>query len=365
VKQTIALKLEPSQEQHAALLATLQAFNAGAQLAADLAYERRCANKIALQPLVYGDLRSRFGLSSQMAIRAISKAVEAYKRDKRVHVRFKPHGAMVYDERIMAFKGLTHVSLLTVAGRQLIPLRFGAYQAARLDRAKGQADLVYQEGAFFLYVTIDLPTPPPVETDDVLGVDLGIVNVAVDSHGEAHTGEAIRAVRRRYLKLRQGLQKCRTKSAKRHLRRAKRKESRFVKHVNHCIAKHLVQKACQGQRALALENLSGIRERATVRKSQRYERNSWAFYQLRQFIAYKAEAAGIPVILVDPRNSSRTCPTCGHCAKENRRSQSEFLCVECGFSANADFVGATNIYRKGRESTGRPVTRPMASTAAA
>ena len=88
-------------------------------------------------------------LSSQMAIRAIAKAVEAYKRDKRVHVRFQPHGAMVYDERIMSFKGRTHVSLLCLGGRQLLPIRYGAYQAARLDRAKGQTDLILCDGTFW------------------------------------------------------------------------------------------------------------------------------------------------------------------------------------------------------------------------
>jgi putative transposase len=365
MKQVIVLKLEPSPEQHAALLSTMEAFNAGAQYAADVAYEKRLANKIALQPFVYGELRARFGLSAQMAIRAISKAVETYKRDKRVHVRIRPHGAMVYDERIMSFKGLTTVSLASLSGRVLIPMRYGGDQAARLESAKGQADLVYRDSTFFLSATIDLPTPPPADTVDVLGVDLGIVNVAVDSDGEPHTGEAIRNCRARHLKLRQGLQKAGTRSAKRHLRKVKRKESRFVKHTNHCISKQLVQKASHGPRALALEDLTGIRERATVRKSQRYERRSWAFSQLRQFIAYKAEMAGIPLILVDARNTSRTCPQCGHCAKENRRSQSEFLCVQCGFQAHADVVGATNVCRRGRESTGRPVTRPMVSTAAA
>jgi predicted transposase len=240
VKQVIALRLEPSAEQHQALLETLEAFNAGCQYAAAVAYERQCANKIALQPLVYGKLREQYGLSSQMAIRAISKAVEAYKRDKRVHVRFRLRGAMVYDERIMTFEGLTQVSLLSLAGRLLLPMRYGSYQAARIDQVKGQADLVYRDGTFFLYATIELPTPPPVEAGDVLGVDLGIVNVAVDSDGEVHTGDAVRQRRRRSLKLRQGLQQAGTKSAKRHLRKAKRQESRFVRHVNHCISKRLV-----------------------------------------------------------------------------------------------------------------------------
>jgi putative transposase len=237
VKQVIVLKLEPSPEQHAALLQTIEAFNAGAQYAADVAHEKRLANKIALQPFVYGELRDRFGLSAQMAIRAIAKAVDAYKQDKRVHVRIKPHGAMVYDERIMSLNGMTIVSLASLHGRLKIPFRYGKYLEDRLDRVKGQADLLYREGTFYLAATIDLPTPPPADTGDVLGVDLGIVNVAVDSDGEIHTGKEVRHCRQRYLKLRQGLQQAGTKSAKRHLRKVRRKESRFVKHTNHCISK--------------------------------------------------------------------------------------------------------------------------------
>jgi putative transposase len=351
MKQVIVIKLEPSHQQYQALLKTVEAFNRGCQYAADVAYEKRLANKIALQPFVYGTLRSEFGLSSQMAIRAIAKVVEAYKRDKRVHVKFDLHGAMVYDPRIMSFKGLTQVSLMCLNGRELIPMRYGAYQAARIDRAKGQADLILRDGAFYLYVTVDMPSAPPVEAQDVLGVDLGIVQLAVDSDGEAHTGAGVKQCRRKFSRLRAGLQKAGTKSAKKHLRRNRRRESRYQRDVNHCISKHLVQKALVGQKALAIEELSGIRERtqATVRKTQRYERLSWAFAQLRQFLAYKCEAAGIPLIVIDPRNTSRTCVACGHCAKENRRSQSEFLCKECGFQANADWIGASNIRRKGLE----------------
>lgn len=342
----------------------MEAFNRGCQYVADVAFERRCANKIALQPIVYGPLRADFGLSSQMAIRAIAKAVEAYKRDKSKRVVVRPHGSIVYDPRLMGFKGPSHVSLLTLEGREIIPLRYGSYQAARMDRVKGQADLVLRDGVFYLYATIDLPTPPPQDTQDVLGVDLGIVNVAVDSEGETHSGELVRACRRRYQKLRQGLQKCGSKSAKRHLKKIRHRESRFQRWVNHNISRHLVQKAQDGQRALALEDLKGIRERVTVRKSQRSERMSWAFHQLRQFVAYKCQQAGVPLEIVDPRNTSRTCPACGHVARENRRSQAEFLCVECGFQANADVVGATNIRRRGLEARAA-LTQPKVSSLAA
>jgi len=275
----------------------MEAFNRGCDYVVELAFKKRLANKIAIQPFVYGGLRADFGLSSQMAIRAIAKAIEACKETK-----------------------------LTLTGRELLPLRFGAYQAARIDRAKGQADLILRDGVFYLYLTVEMPTPPPIDPVDVLGADLGIAVLAMDSDGEAHTGEGVKQCRRRFQRLRQGLQSCGSKSAKRHLKRIRQKERRYQRWVNHNISKHIVSKAFVGQKALAIEDLKGIRERVTVRKTQRYERLSWAFAQLRRFLTYKCEAAGIPLIVIDPRNTSRTCAACGHCAKENRRSQSEFLC---------------------------------------
>ncbi|TMR88329.1 zinc ribbon domain-containing protein, partial [Nonomuraea basaltis] len=61
----------------------------------------------------------------------------------------------------------------------------------------------------------------------------------------------------------------------------------------------------------------------------------------------KAESAGRDVIAVDPRNTSRTCPECGHVSAENRTTQAGFVCVTCGYAANADVVGASNIKRAG------------------
>ena len=187
MKQVIVLKLDTTPQQHQALLQTVEAFNRGCDYVAEVAFQKRMANKIALQPFVYGTLRADYGLSSQMAVRCISKAVEAYKRDKNIQPTFAPHGAMIYDERIMSFQGVSHVSLLTLTGRELIPLRFGDYQATRIDRRKGQADLILRGGIFYLYVTIDLPTPPPIKPVGVLGIDLGITEIATDSEGEVLT----------------------------------------------------------------------------------------------------------------------------------------------------------------------------------
>jgi IS605 OrfB family transposase len=195
-------------------------------------------------------------------------------------------------------------------------------------------------------------------------VDLGIVHLATDSEGQQFTGMRVHVVRARYHLRRQRLQKRGTRNSKRRIRRMGQREARFQKDTNHCISKLLVQKAIVARKALALEDLRGIRERTTVRRANRYERHSWAFFQLRAHITYKAAWAGIPVYLVDPRNTSRTCPRCGYCSKDNRKSQAVFACTNpttpCGFAGNADHVGAINISRRA-EHHRVAVNRPMAS----
>ena len=353
MKQAIALKLETTQEQFDALLETMEAFNAGCNRVAELAFEKHSANKIALQPFVYAELRSRFCLSSQMAVRCIGKACEAYKRDKSIKPTFDPHGAMVYDERLMNIRDAAHVSLLTLKGRVVVGMRYAAYQSARLAMQKGQADLILRNGVFYLYVCIELATPPPVETTGFLGVDLGIVEIATDSEGNQYSGEAVKRIRRSVKEHRRHLQSKQTNSAKKRLRRIARNQSRFVRDTNHVISKKLIATALASKKALALEDLSGIRERSsTVSKTMRWLLGNWAFDQLKQFIGYKSEAAGLSVVLVDPRNTSRTCSECGCCDKANRTSQAKFKCLRCGFEHNADRNAARNIEARAEMSSG-------------
>src|SRR4051812_46414476 len=105
VKQTLLVKLEPTPEQAAALVATMEAFNAACNWLARIAFASRSANKFALQKQAYHETRERFGLSAQMAVRAISQVCEAYKRDRTKQPAFRPRASMPYDERIMAWKG--------------------------------------------------------------------------------------------------------------------------------------------------------------------------------------------------------------------------------------------------------------------
>ena len=347
MKQTMLLKLAPTPEQAQALLDTMHTFNAACNSIAAQAFESQVANKFELQKMTYGELRTSYHLPAQLAIRAISKTTDVYKRDKSIKPTFKPEGAIVYDERVMSFKGLTTVSLLTLQGRVLVPFRMGGYQASRLGSIKGQADLIYRKGIFSLAVTLEIPTPTPDETTETLGVDLGIINLATDSEGETFSGEQVEKNRQRHHALRQRLQQCGTKSAKRHLKNLSGREARFRKNTNHVISKRIVQKAKHQNKAIAIEELRHIRKRTerTVRHSQRARQSSWSFWQLRFFLSYKADLAGVPWHPVDPRNTSRTCSVCGHCAKENRKSQAFFVCQACGSTDHADRNAALNISR--------------------
>jgi IS605 OrfB family transposase len=277
-----------------------------------------------------------------------------------------------YDARSYTLMGQERVSLNTLDGRVTCRLVLGERQDTWLRDPTweiGGADLVWRRGVYYLHVTQrqQAPDPSPAPAPSAhgaLGVDLGIVNLATDSEGEHFTGERVHTVRARYHLRRQRLQTCGTRNAKRRIRRMGRREARFQKDTNHCISKKLVQKAVVARKALALEDLSGIRERTTLRRVNRYERHAWAFFQLRTYITYKAAWAGLSVVLVDPRNTSRTCPRCGYCSKDNRRSQAVFACTNpntpCAFAGSADHVGAINISRRAENQWGA-VNWPMAS----
>lgn len=352
MKLTLQLQLLPNQAQHDALLNTMKAFNAAASYAAKVAFEDQVFNQKSIHARCYYDLRERFNLSAQMAVRAIGKAVEVFKRDRTVCPVFRDTGAMVYDERLMGWKGPAHVSLLTLEGREVVAMIYGEYQAGYMQHLKGQCDLVYRDGRFYLLATIDLPEDPPIEPTRFMGVDLGIVNLAADSDGNTYTGDDVEAKRMRSHTARQSYQATGTRSAKRRLKKMSGKQSRFQRWANHGIAKRLVQYAKDTKAAIVLEDLTHIRARMTVRKRQRAKHHNWSFGQLRSFIAYKAKLEGVPLVVVDPRNSSRTCSKCGYVDKRNRKSQAEFSCKRCGYQANADLNAAQVLATRGA------VTRP-------
>ena len=351
--RTVCVKLDVAGHKPA-LVATQVAFNEAATWIASVCWDEGITNTNTAHHRVYGETRARFGLGAQLACCARAQAMEALRAGRTkgspTCPTFGPHGSVRYDARTYRLMALERVSLNTLSGRVVCRMLPGSRQRDMLvdpDWKVGGADLVWREGTYFLHITQTSEAPPTDDSGGTLGVDLGMASLATDSDGVAFSGGKVKGVRHHHARRRATLQAVGTKSAKRRLRRIKRKESRFVRDVNHRISKTLAAKAAVARKALALEDLSGINERATVRRAQRSYRMSWSFAQLRTQIEYKAARLGVSVVLVDPRNTSRTCSACGHCEKANRQSQSSFLCRSCGFALNADHNAAINIAYRG------------------
>jgi putative transposase len=345
--RTVLVRLEVGPADAPALLRTIESLNRACDAIAEVAFRNHCHRRTPLQRRTYRMARERFGLSAQMAVRAVAKVGGAYVRDPSRKPTFRRRGAVPYDPRILSWKGgrRERVSLLTLDGRREFRVRWSEYgrQAVARGDLRGEADLIYRDGAFYLALVVESKVAPGYAPVGALGVDFGVVNVAVDSDGNFYTADRVDRVRTRIERLRARLQSAGTPSAKRHLQRAGRREANFRRQTNHCISKEIVARAEDTKRAVALEDLGGIRERTTVRRSQRRRHLSWSFRQLRSFVEYKAAEKGVPVVLVDPRNTSRTCPSCGMVDKRNRPTRDEFRCVSCGLAGPADRIAATNI----------------------
>lgn len=344
MKLTAKVKLQSTEAQADSLKRTLEASNAACNRISEVAWDTRTFGKFAIQKIVYHDIKDEFGLNAQVVIRCISKVCDAYKLDKKTKRTFRHDGSIAFDSRILSWKiDASQVSIWTIDGREKIP--FLAHDKAKelLSGARGESDLCLIDGDFYLFTSCEVDEPEPSDVDDFLGVDMGIKNIASDSDGNHYSSGQVNGLRKRHAKLRAKLQSKGTKSAKRLLKKRKRKERRFAKDVNHCISKGIVERAADTGRGIAVEDLTGIRERVMVRKAQRRQHHSWAFYDLRMKLAYKAQLHGVPLVLVDPRNTSKACNNCGCIDKRNRKTQADFLCVSCGHSANADTNAALNI----------------------
>lgn len=373
--RTVCCKLSLDPEAAAAVRATAEAFNAAASYCAQVAWHERVTNRTKLHHIVYGPTRVTFGLGAQLACCARDKAAEAVRAARangsQTCPTFRPDSSIRLDVHTYRLLGLERVSLYTLSGRVSGQLMLGAFQRRCLDDPSwknGGAELVRRHGQFYLHITQTKANSTPPEPSGFVGVDLGIVNLAADSEGATYSGAPVQAVRERRYTQRQRLQKANTRRSRWRLRQLARKEGRFQKDVNHRISKQLVAKARTTRKALAVEELTKIRERAPVRREQRRVHHSWAFRQLRGFVEYKARQAGVLVVAVDPRNTSRTCSRCGYCDKANRRSQAHFACLSCGYAAAADTNAAVNIAQRAARQTAycaAPVQTGGASTSPA
>ena len=337
-----------------ALLPMMQRFNAACNWLSAIAFAERIFHWLPLQRRAYRELRQRFGVSAAEATIIVRKVAYAYKDRARrsTLVTFRPLGAIpLHQHRYQD-------DAVRLYGQRVA---YRARPGVTLPVKAPQATLVYRDGRCFIHQVIEVPTPTPYQPQGYLGCDLGVVNILADSDGAVYSSGHLNGLRKRHAKLRARLQRKGTRSATRLLRKRRQREMRFARWVNHGISKRVVAKAKMRTLGIALEDLAGIRARVQVRKAQRRQHHAWSFDQLRRFIAYKAALAGVPVAMVDPRNTSRTCSACGLIDKKNRRTQAQFLCVSCGFAGLADAVAAGIIAHRAQMAVGLLSDQPDAA----
>lgn len=370
VKVVVQVKLLPDAMQASAIGATLHAVNDRANWVSAVAFEHGVPREYELRKHTYAELKAA-GLGAQAAQHTIKRVRDAYttlwaniragnlgrpgsKRRTKAEskpITFRPEAAHPFDDRCLSWQyDAQTVSIWSMAGR-LKTVRFAcSAEALKMLREyrRGESDLVERDGVFYLVAVCEVPEAPVNENPSgFIGVDLGIVNIATTSTGYRAAGRGLNRHRKRQTELRRKLQAKGTKSAKRRLKQRARKEARHAANVNHIISKKIVTTAERTGRGIALEDLTGIRDRVRLRKDQRTQLHTWGFRQLGSFIEYKARRAGVPLVYVDPAYTSRQCSECGYIDRKNRVDQATFACRACGLILHADDNASHNIDRKG------------------
>lgn len=340
-----------------------------------------------LQKEIYSDIRDNYGLKSQMSISAIKTVTARYKTVKEQLLqkpyRYKdengtwqyitrslewltkpasfcrPQADLVRGRDYSFVDGGSILSLNTLGKRVKvsydIPDVFAGYFDGSWSFGTGKLVSLNGKWYFHIPVTKEVEEADSHQPSHVVGIDRGL-RFLVTAYDEKEkttfiAGDEILRKRETFNKIRAELQARGTKSAKRALKRISGRENRWMSDVNHQISKTLTDR--YGSNTLyVIEDLTGVSFSEGILSSRnakgRNETRSWAFYQLEQFLAYKAQADGSSVLKVPAEYTSQRCPKCGRIHKENRKHAThEYICDSCGYRSNDDRVGAINIYTLG------------------
>ena len=359
---TAKIQVFPSTEQRQVLVESMTAFQTACEFVSAHVYETKDLTASSLNRKLYRDIRSQFGLPSQMAQSSIRAVIAAYRSMKAngqwEQATFKRAFTELVWNRDYLLRGNVF-SVNSLNGRLKIPYTskgLSHYFDQQTYRF-GQAKLLSRKGKFFLHISVerDIPDQNPDAICNVVGVDRGLNFLAntYDSKGESmfYSGRAIKNKKANYRRLRRELQMLNTRSARRRLKAISGRENRWMSDVNHQVSKALVDGNPAGT-LFAIEDLKGIRENVLRRdkrtREQRAELVGWSYFDLEQKLRYKAKRKGSMVVKFDPHYTSQTCPKCGHTEKANRDKRNHlFTCKCCGYTSNDDRIGAMNLYRLG------------------
>jgi len=371
-RRTGVIKLDTPEDAEPLLRETVEQFKHCANTASEWCWHGddglHVTSKAKAETALYDQLKTETDLTANLVQKGIRRAVEAVKsgveRLKRGEDTSKPHfsaDSVVYDKRSATFHR-DHVSLSTVDGRieceyilpddpETPPMKYVADD----DWAFRMGHLQYRDGDWYLHASMQNKTDETPESDaehrTVLGVDLGVNNLAVTSTGTFWPANEFNHWRREYEKRRGDLQQCGSRHAHENIQSVGQKETGRFEIYLHSVANELIEEAIETACShIVFEDLTHIRDEIPNATWQ----HIWAFRRLYEYVEYKAVEQGVEVVQVDPRNTSNRCSTCGFTHDDNRQ-QDSFRCQQCGYANHADYNAAKNVglqYLRRRQSAG-------------
>jgi putative transposase len=341
------------------------------------------SNQIRLRDETYYEIRARYGLPAQMATNVPRQVGATYKTlwtKTKQNAKARQAGltkkrykgldnppkyvspTLTYNyQRDYSLKPNHQVSILTLSGR--IVVSYTGYNehvallhnGARIGAAKLWYDKPKKQFYLLVSLELDVADPRPSQHTTVVGVDVGIRQLAVTATtrgGQSfHSGKRIVPKANHYARLRKRLQQKGTRSATRRAIAMSGRERRLKQDANHVVSKRIVTR--HPHSLIGLEQLTDIRERTrrkhgrSASKKQRKanaRQSKWAFAELHAMLAYKALRHSSMAIKVDANYTSQACPVCGHSCEQNRPNTGlMFVCQNCHYTLHSDLVGARNV----------------------
>jgi len=211
---------------------------------------------------------------------------------------------------------------------------------------------------FFLVSCKHPPVVTELDSNVIMGIDLGIahpwtiafsnsekrdfsMDASLIRKNQTQFRERRRSIQRGYKNYEERKGRGRKKALEPTLS-IENRESSWADTMNHKMSKALINRAIkEGAKTIQMENLSGI----TAGKKPKFLKN-WRYFDLQTKIEYKAKIVGIKVVKINPQYTSQRCSECGTIHEDNRKTQEKFVCVSCGYTANADYNAAKNIATK-------------------
>lgn len=277
----------------------------------------------------------------------------------------RPQADLVRNRDYSFVENGTKLSINTLNKRIKVDFSIKGFEHYLDDYKLGTAKLVKSNGKWFLHVGATKTVEDLSDVKHVVGIDRGLrqLMVTYDEDGQTafYSGQTARRKRDHYSDLRASLKRRNSKSSRRRLRRIGNKENRWMTDYNHQLSKTLCSKYGKDT-VFVLEDLRGVQFAADNQSKQRKSDNhTWAFYQLEQFIAYKAIQNRSMILKVDPAYTSQRCPKCERIDKEQRDHKLHEYCCECGYVSNDDRLAAMNIQILGQYILAHPELETLPS----